>query len=867
MGEVYKAKDTRLDRLVAIKILPAHLSKDPERRQRFEREARTVSALNHPFICTLHDVGQQDGTDFLVMEYLEGENLAERLTKGPLPAEQVLRIASQVADALDKAHRQGVVHRDLKPANVVLTKNGAKLLDFGLAKVLDPASGAVLSGMSALPTERRDLTAEGTLLGTLQYMAPEQLEGKEADPRTDSFALGEMIYEMATGRRAFEGKSQASLIAAILEREPAPISSIQPMAPPALDRLVKSCLAKEPEDRWQTAHDVALQLKWIAEGGSLAGLPAPVAQRRKAREGIWIALTALSTVAALLLTAFIFLRPAPQRSMLQFSIYPPEKTAWASFNSMAISPDGRKLVFYADSEDGLGRLWLRPMNSVVAQPLPGTEVGNPSFPFWSPDGRFVAFFAERKLKKIDTTGGVPQTLCEIDDMAGGSWNRDGLILFSPAAKLGLMKISGSGGTPTPVTRLDSSRVETGHLWPSFLPDGKHFLFHVRSTKREFEGVRVGSLDGGEGKFLMNADSGAVFVPPDHVLFLRGGALQSQGFDAQRLELVGEPVLMAENVGMNTAYHYGAFTASTNGMVAYRSGAAGSRDLVWIDRQGMRSEPVVPSGNYVDPDLSPDGKRVAVALGDALAEKSEIWIVDLSRGLATKLTFSPKDAVSPVWSPDGKYVYFSMAEDHFLDVYRKAADGSGEQELVFKSEEDKFLTDISPDGAFLLFDTGTTVGTSDMWRLSLHGKATASPLLQTSFQEGQGRVSPDGRWLAYVSDESGNPQVYVRSFPQFAGKWQISGRGGGQPRWSRDGKQIFYLGMDGSLQAVSLEGQGSSFQIGAGSQLFTRSLNLFAMRNHYTPALDGQRFLFTLNSNNSGPVPMTVLVNWDAEGSR
>jgi Tol biopolymer transport system component len=639
------------------------------------------------------------------------------------------------------------------------------------------------------------------------------------------------------------------------------------MAPPALDRLVKICLAKEAEDRWQTAHDVALQLKWIAEGGSQAGLPAPVAQRRKGREQIWITLAALSTVTALALAAMVFLRPAPARSMLQFSVYPPEKTTWTSFNSMAISPDGRKLAFYADSENGLGRLWLRSMNSVVAQPLPGTEVGNASFPFFSPDSRFVGFFAERKLKRIDTTGGVPQVLCEIEDMSGGSWNSAGLILFSPAAKQGLLKISGSGGTPTPVTKLDASRVETGHLWPSFLPDGEHFLYYVRSAKREFEGIRVGSLEGGDGKFLMNADSGAVFVPPRHVLFMRGGALQVQEFDTKQLSLVGEPVLMAEKVGMNTAYYYGAFTASANGMIAYRSGASASRDLSWIDRGGVRGDPAVPSANYIDPELSPDGRRVAVALGDTLASKSEIWIVDLSRSVSSKLTFGQSDAVTPVWSPDGQYVYFASGGGRFLDIYRKTADGSGEEELVFKSEVDKYLTDVTPDGAFILFDTGTAVGASDMWKVSPRQDASPEPLLKTSFQEGQGRVSGDGKWLAYVSDESGLPQVYIRSFPQLGGKWQVSARGGAQPRWRRDGKEIYYLGIDGSLQAVPLEVQGASLQIGAASQLFTRSLNLFSMRNHYTPSGDGQRFFFTLNSNNSGPVPMTVLVNWDAEGSR
>ena len=867
MGEVYKARDTRLDRLVAIKILPTHLSSNPELKQRFEREARTISALNHPSICVLHDVGHQDGVDFLVMEYLEGESLAERVTRGPLPIDQVIRIGTQVAEALDRAHRQGVVHRDLKPANVVLTKTGAKLLDFGLAKILEPVAGPVISSMSVLPTQQRDLTAQGTILGTLQYMAPEQLEGKEADPRTDIFALGMMIYEMAAGKKAFEGRSQASLIAAILEREPAALSAVQPGIPQALERLVKICLAKEPEDRWQTAHDVALQLRWIAEGGSLAEFPAVAPARRKGRERLWMTIAAVACAGALALLAFILFKPEPPKTRLQFSLFPPENTSWTPFNSIALSPDGRKLAFYADSRDGLGRLWLRPMDSAAAQPLPGTEIGNASFPFWSPDSRYVGFFAERKLKRIDTTGGGPQTLCESEDMSGGTWNQNGIILFSPAARRGIQKIPAVGGSPASITQLDDSRQETAHVWPVFLPDGKHFLFLARSAKSELNGIFVGSLDGGKPRFLLNSDSGAVFAPPRSLLFMRGGALQAQDFDPKRQTVSGEPRLVAENVGMNLAYHYGAFTASDNGLLAFRSGSAGGRELVWIDRKGVRGDPLVPVSNFVDPDLSPDGKRVVLALGDVLGTRSEIWIVDLVRSVSTKLTFNPSDSATPVWSPDGKYIYYTSRGEKAMDIFRKAADGSDEQTLIYASDEDKALEDISPDGRYLLFDSGVNSGNFDLWMLPLEKGAAAVPLAKTTSQEGAGHVSPDGKWVAYVSDESGEPQVYLRSFPQLGGKWQVSASGGAQPQWSRDGKEIYYLGIDGSLQAVSMQAAGSTPQIGAAVQLFTRSLNIFSMRNHYTPSLDGQRFLFTLNASNAGPVPMTVLVNWDAENQR
>ncbi|MGH9363953.1 MAG: protein kinase domain-containing protein, partial [Thermoanaerobaculia bacterium] len=520
MGEVYKAKDTRLERTVAIKVLPAHLSSSEEMRQRFEREARAISQLSHPHICALYDVGSHEGTEYLVMEYLEGETLATRLAKGSLPLDQTLSCGIQIADALDKAHRQGIVHRDLKPGNVMLTKSGVKLLDFGLAKLRQAESEPVASRLSALGTEGTPLTAEGTLLGTLQYMAPEQLEAKEADARTDIFAFGATLYEMATGRKAFSGTSQASLISAIMTAEPALISTIQPMTPPALDRMVKTCLAKDPDERWQNAHDLMRELRWIAELGSQAGVPGPVVARRKSRERFSWGLTAVTLLVALAAVAAA-VRYAHRAAMLarpmRSSMVLPEKSA---LRAAAISPDGTRVVFVARDSSGRNLLWIRPLDSLAVQPLPGTE--NPSFPFWSPDSRFIGFFADGKLKKIDASGGPPQTLCDAPVNRGGTWNREGVILFAPVSDGPIYRVSASGGLPTPVTRLDPSRGETSHRWPFFLPDGQHFLYLVASFggPKEKTGIYVGSLDSKEEKFLLPANSSVAYAPPGYLLFFR-----------------------------------------------------------------------------------------------------------------------------------------------------------------------------------------------------------------------------------------------------------------------------------------------------------------------------------------------------------
>jgi tRNA A-37 threonylcarbamoyl transferase component Bud32 len=617
MGEVYRARDTRLDRTVAVKVLPQHLSSSPERRQRFEREARAVSSLSHPHICALYDVGRQDGIDYLVMEYIEGESLADRLSKGPLPVDQALRYSIQVANALDKAHRSGIVHRDLKPANIMLTKSGAKLLDFGLAKLRGNSSEAAPS-LTSLPTERVSITAEGTILGTFQYMAPEQLEGREADARTDIFAFGAVVYEMATGKRAFNGKSQASLITAIMSADPQPISELQPMSPPALDRIVKRCLGKDPDERWQTAHDLMEELKWVAEAGSQAGAAAPVAARRKIRERGWMIATVVFFLAAGLL-AVAYFRRAPVETAAaatRFFIYPPEKVSFTG--TFAISPDGRRIVFRGTSE-GKTLLWVRALDSLSAQPLAGTQEA--LFPFWSPDSRFIGFYSSGKLKKIEATGGPAQPLCDAPLGAQGAWNRDNVIVFAPNFADALYRVSAAGGAPVPLTTLDASRKETAHVLPNFLPDGRHFIYLVTNAQRENTGIYVGSLDSKETKLLVNTYQGAAYAPPGYLLFMRERTLMAQSFDADRLELKGEPFPVAEQVDLQLSAEprFASFSVSETGALVYRSGSRRNYQLTWFDREGKQLGTIGPPGAYGNPWLSPDEKRVTVELAELLGQ--------------------------------------------------------------------------------------------------------------------------------------------------------------------------------------------------------------------------------------------------------
>src|ERR1700730_16630809 len=649
MGEVYKARDTRLDRIVAIKVLREALSVDPQFRERFDREARTISQLDHPHICVLYDVGEQEATTYLVMQYLEGETLADRLTKGALPLDQALRIAIDVAGALDKAHRAGIVHRDLKPGNIMLTQAGAKLLDFGLAKI--GTSVVAGAGLSMLPTTPPNLTARGTILGTFQYMAPEQLEGDEADARTDIFAFSAVLYEMLTGKKAFEGKTQASLIAAILEREPPPVSSLQPLAPRTLDRVIRRGLSKDPDQRWQSAL-------------ALAGWTGLLWQLRRGAA------------------------PLPGEALM-FAVPPPGGATFVTPSSMfgmpwlALSPDGRVLAFVALSADGRQQLWTRPLAAAIATPLAGTD--DARAPFWSPDSRYLAFFGRGKLKYVDAAGGTALVITDAPGSgAGGSWNRENTIIFAPTPQNeGLRKVQvGTSAASQPVTRVDPGQVQGGHVWPEFLPDGRHFLFGVVQSSGGAAETWVGSLDGGEPRLLLRADAVARYTEPGDLLFKRGPLLAPRG-DARDFQLVGDPIRLTDAVvGSNTPSTYLALSTSTTGTFAYGTMPADETQLVWRDRTG-RMLVSIGLTNASAPSLSRDGTLVLSRILPQIGR--DLWLYDLKRNTPMRFTFDSAGGKSPIWSPDGKYVAYAMNREGSLDVLvRKPITGLGREELLFKT---------------------------------------------------------------------------------------------------------------------------------------------------------------------------------------
>jgi len=861
MGEVYRARDTRLDRTVAIKILPAHAASE-ERRQRFEREARAISSLSHPHICVLHDVGRHDGIDYLVMEYLEGETLADRLKRtGALPLEQVLRFGVEIADALDKAHRHGVVHRDLKPGNVMLTKSGAKLLDFGLAKLRAPeVPVSAASELSALPTGDKPLTAEGSLVGTFQYMAPEQLEGKEPDARTDIFAFGALLHEMATSERAFKGKSQASLIAAILAAEPAPISRLQPLTPRALDRVVATCLAKDPDDRWQSAHDIGKELKWIREAGSEAALPSTPVRGRWER---------MAWVAAVLATGLMGVFAARGRDakheaprLIRSTILPPPKTALSLSDSITIpvlSPDGRHIAFVARGDDGKDLLWVRPLDGLETRPLAGTE--GVIYPFWSADSRSLGFFAAAKLKKIDASGGPPEVLCDAPAGRGGTWSRDGIIVFSGQPGQGLSQIPAVGGTATAVTHLDASRQEASHRWPSFLPDGRHFLYTglVAVTPKHTDGIYLAALGSDQTERLVDAHTNAAYAEPGYILFARDGALIAQRFDVGSGRLSGETMSLADQVQTFPAMAAAAFSVSETGLLAYEAGTPDERArILWSDRTGTQSETGIPAGSINSPRLSHDGRRILFRVEDRQG-RGDIWMYDLARRVSSRFTVDPANDFAPVWSPDDMRVVFSSNRTSGGDLFVKASSGVGDDERLFASRDRKTVTQW-PRNDWLIFGVFAAGMTSvDMWSLSLpDGKAT--PLLQTDFNEGGGQLSPDGRWLAYHSNESGRMEVYVQPFPGPGAKWRVSRDGGQFPRWRGDGKELFFVAGDRALMAAEVVA-GPTFAAGDPRPLFPIHPRARTLDCPYDVTADGRRFLVSVTSGEDASVPITLVQNW------
>jgi serine/threonine protein kinase len=862
MGEVYKARDTRLDRIVAIKVLPTHLADRAELRDRFEREARTIASLNHPHICVLHDIGQQDGIDYLVMEHLEGETLAHRLLKGPLPLEQGLQYAIEIADALDKAHRKGVTHRDLKPGNIMLTKSGAKLLDFGLAKLKQEVTPANVQ-LSQLPTESDPLTAQGMIVGTLQYMAPEQLEAKEADARTDIFAFGVVVYEMVTGKKAFAGKSQASVISAIMSSDPQPISSLHPMTPPALDRVVKKCLAKEPEKRWQAASDVCDELKWIAEQGSQTEMPAPGTTRRKVREQVAWALAAIALVVAVLATAVPYFRRTPAEVRpVHFTISAPEKESFPvlanTANYLSVSPDGSRLAFVAVDSTGHSMIWIRALDSHIAQQIPGTDDGNG--PFWSPDSRFIAFTANSLLKKVSVAGGPPQTLAAFPGIGMGTWNREGVILFSSGSASAILRVSSAGGSATPATVLDASRQQDFHSWPYFLPDGRHFLYLGHSTNTGNSAIYVGSLDSKETKLLLNANSQALYSPPGYLLFVRAGTLLAQPFDANRIELKGDASPVAEGVQFNIINGRAAVALSENGILAYRVVPTNAQTkLVWVDRKGGELPLPAPPRAYRNPRLSPDGQRVAITI-DELG--SQEWLLDIGRDTLTRLTFEGSYNGAVAWTPDGKRIAFGTDRAGPRNLFWQLADGSGGAERLTTSNLGDVASSWSLDGQTLAYEESSPGAGFDLWVFRVSDHKT-QPFLQTRFNEIAPRFSPDGHWLAYASDESGRYEIYVQPYPGPGGKWQISTDGGTEPVWARNG-ELFYRNRD-KMMAVGTTTR-SNFSADKPKVLFEEHYATYNTMPAYDVTPDGQRFLLA-KTGEQGPQEINVVLNWVEELQR
>ena len=840
MGDVYRARDTRLNRIVAIKVSKEQFS------ERFEREARAVAALNHPNVCILHDVG----LNYLVMELVEGRTLAERLREGAIPLEESVAIARQIADALAAAHDKGIVHRDLKPANLKVTPQGVvKVLDFGLAKAVSERSA--LEDHSILSTENMGPTQVGAILGTAPYMAPEQAQGKPANKQTDIWAFGAVLYEMLAGRRPFQGDTTADTLASVIREQPD-----WDRVPARTRRLLKKCLEKDPQRRLRDIGDVWLLLE--------EGLPAETQRQRVS--WLWPSVAAMFFLAALTL-GFPYFRPRPPAAdTVRFEITPPDKVTFSDF--FGVSPDGRKLAFIATGEEGVPRLWIRSFETFEARPLNGTEGAN-GILIWSPDSRFIAYDAGGKLKRIDVAGGPAQTICELAGPAvGGSWNKDGVIIFGiDAPGVGIMRVSAAGGKAFPLTNIDQSRNEHIHVLPSFLPDGRHFIYYRSSVTPENAGTYVGSIDAEPAKQdlrqLLNAPS--LYAPSSdssrgQLLFLRGETLLAQPFEATRLLLMGEPVPVAEQVGNHLAW--GFFSTSANGILVYRTRAQYFQ-LTWLDRQGNAISRVWVPGPYTSLSVSPDGTRAVVSRNDLFQGGSvwNLWLLDLARGTSKRFTSTaPARNDYPVWSPDASRVVFASSRGGgtaAMNLYQKPSSGAMDEDVLLRSSETKYPTSWSRDGRFLLYTVADPRTKHDIWVLSMEGDHRRTRLLGTEFNESEAQFSPDSRWIAYTSDASGRDEVYVRGFPEAKEDFVVSKSGGSSPRWRDDGRELYYVSSDHKVMALEVAA-GGLFQAGTPKPLFQAA---GILPEWYVQA-DGRRFLFAVPVEQA-QVPIRVVLNWTA----
>jgi eukaryotic-like serine/threonine-protein kinase len=845
MGEVYRARDTRLNRDVAVKTVKGPFT------ERFEREAHAISSLNHPHICTLYDVGQHEGSGYLVMEYIEGKPVA-----GPLPVEQAVAYGIEICEALHAAHRKGIVHRDLKPANILVTKQGVKLLDFGLAKL--GAAGGNRSGAVSESAEQATvaaLTGAHTVVGTPQYMAPEQIEGKEVDARTDIFAFGCVLYELLTGHRAFEGKTSSSVMASVLATTPRPIEQLVPLTPPALERIVSRCLAKDPDDRWQTARDVMAELQWVAQGGSRVGLPAIVTGRRKTREGLaWAACAVATVTAAGFAVAWMRRAPEPPQ-IVRFPLPTPDGLSNPS--PPEVSPDGRTIAFAAADSEGKQLIWIRPLDSLEAHPLAGTD--GVLRPFWSPDSRSLAFMAGGKLKKVEISGGPPQTICDAPTGADGSWSPEGVILFDGRGNDPIWRVSAAGGIAKPEVASDQAKGRAAAGWPVFLPDGRHYLYASFPATGDEQTLMVGSLDSTEASALFKTNSRVGYAEPGYLLYVRENTLVAQRFDARSLKLQGEAVPVGEGLGVDSV-GLASFSTSRNGVLAFRAGDVQGRRLVWFDRNGKETPAIDAVGDYRDASISPDGKRVVF---DASATQSigDLWIRDLERGVTSRFTFETAAELDPQWSPDGRRIVYTSRAKGPGDLYVKDASGTREAEPLLVTPDVKMVSDWSRDGAYILYSDQATDTGWDVWALPMVGDKKPFPVVKTKFTELFATFSPDGKYVAYFSNESGRMEVYVQEFPEARNKWQVSTSGGNQPFWRGDGRELFYRA-GSRLMAVPIT-TGANFSIGTPAELFQAPFANILTRSLYHPTPDGQRFLVVASLSRESVRPASVVLNWTA----
>ena len=863
MGRVFRARDTRLKRDVAIKALPEEFAIDAERTARFRREAEALAALNHSHIAGIHDVFESEGCQFLVLELVEGETLDARLRRGPVALSEALGIARQIAEALEAAHERGIVHRDLKPANVKITPDGrAKVLDFGLAKDLDRSASA--ASLTHSPTFVGGATREGVILGTAAYMSPEQARGLGVGVQADVWALGCVLYEMLTGRQPFSGPTVTDVLAAIVRGEP-DWSALPPETGTGLRSLLRRCLQKDLARRLRHIGDARLELEELTVDGPSPSPAAQAAPRARERMG-WAVAAALAVTVIVIggVALTTATRPVSAPSEMRLDVVTPPSPDPLS---LAISPNGDKLVFTA-MDEGVSRLWVRSLSAATAQPLKGTDLA--THPFWSPDGRTIGFFADGKLKRINVEGGITQTLASAPIGAGGAWSSDGTIVFAPTVVGGLLRVSSARGNTAQLTRNVPGKQE-GHSFPHFLPDGRQFIFHSTGVS-DSRGIYIGSLDGTEPRRLMEADTSGFVTAPGQLLFVRQGTLFAQSLDRTKLEPVGDPAAIADHLAFDANINLAAVSVSRAGPFVYRTGgASGQRQLVWFDRKGAQTGAIGGPDAAVlfNPDLSPDGR---MAVFNRTVDNQEVWMAEVARGILRRFTFDPGSDQVPAWSPDGKSITFSSNRKGAYDLYQKPSNGPGSEQLLLETPENKFPMGYSPDGRFLLFRNTSPSTNWDLWALPLGGDRRPFPVVNTPFQEMMGEFSPDGGWIAYQSNESGQYEIYVQPFPEPGARVQISTAGGSQPRWRRDGKELFYVALDGRLMAARV-GLGTGRQLEALSTaeplFMTRMVGgpvPSPQKQQYAVSADG-RFLINSRTDEATTSPITLVLNWKPPTTR